>query len=121
VRAQDEPDTSTTGERCLPGLGWVLRESGGAGGARSTFGKAEEEEEEEEAGWRVLFADGEELRLQLRLRRRQNESRTAGAHGAEERGEAVGEGDDERCEVELRWRGKKCVFRSLTDAYSLLA
>ncbi|KPV73019.1 uncharacterized protein RHOBADRAFT_46113 [Rhodotorula graminis WP1] len=89
-------------ERCLPGLGWVLRERGGSSGERPGFGKAEEEDE---AAWRVLFADGEEL--QMRLRRRRVES-SAGDGGP---GGTMSVNEGERDEVELRWRGDRYPLR----------
>ncbi|GAA5927165.1 hypothetical protein JCM3775_002465 [Rhodotorula graminis] len=89
-------------ERCLPGLGWVLRERGGSSGARPGFGKAEEEDE---AVWRVLFADGEELRM--RLRRRPVESRAASGGP----GGTMSVDEGERDEVELRWRGDRYPLR----------
>ncbi|GAA5894687.1 hypothetical protein JCM8208_006045 [Rhodotorula glutinis] len=98
VRVREEPAAAVDedeDERCLPGLGWVLRE--GEGRARSGFGKAEEAE----AGWRILFADGEELRMRLCQRRHEP---SAGGGG---RGGTTSEGDEERDEVELLWRGER--------------
>ncbi|BGP43778.1 hypothetical protein JCM10449v2_007835 [Rhodotorula kratochvilovae] len=48
-------DGGADGARCLPGLGWIVRER-----------RSDNEMQEEARAWTMLFADGEELRLALR-------------------------------------------------------